>query len=143
MFLPKNMEEILLQLEFSMKRVNLWYFCTSLTIMGKSAQTIQVLKKKYFEVKNAILKKQKVKVEQRLPRTECWKSKFHCKECTENIYYQIIFTLAIRPHGLYIFTPSFSAFHNQEPLILGAIFILRKDVGVDGWSRKQQFSLTF
>ena len=26
--------------------------------------------------------------------------------------------------------------------ILGAIFILRKDIGVGGWSRKWQFSLT-
>ena len=31
---------------------------------------------------------------------------------------------------------------NQTKLILGAIFILRKDIGVGGWSRKWQFSLT-
>ena len=29
-----------------------------------------------------------------------------------------------------------------EKVCLGAIFILRKDIGVGGWSRKWQFSLT-
>ena len=34
--------------------------------------------------------------------------------------------------------------HNAMTFIfkLGAIFILRKDIGVGGWSRKWQFSLT-
>jgi hypothetical protein len=45
-------------------------------------------KKKYFYVINAILKNKKVKVEKRLPTTEYYKSKFYCKECTANRYYQ-------------------------------------------------------
>ena len=35
-----------------------------------------------------------------------------------------------------------TAIYQSQTLNLGAIFILRKGIGVGGWSRKWQFSLT-
>ena len=34
------------------------------------------------------------------------------------------------------------SFFKGPPIALGAIFILRKDIGVGGWSRKWQFFIT-
>ena len=43
--------------------------------------------------------------------------------------------------ALYLVSTVFAGASKYQ-LTLGAIFILRKDIGVGGWSRKQPFSLT-